>query len=182
MDEPERRLLRSFQFVMKGPRRLQHGAGARDIGRNKGGRAINRPVDMGFGRKMENCLGCGLFHDAGHSRRVHDVGLDQVESTLGFEAFDGRAVACIGQLVHDDDFLIRFPSQVMAQRRADKARTPGDQPGHRSPSPAEANSAISARRGSFWSLSDRMRTDGGKGQSMPIAGSSCAMPQSWSGA
>ena len=120
------------------PRRLQQSEGADDIGLDECGRAVDRAIDMAFGRKMHHRVGLMRREDLPHRRGVGDVGADQHVPVVAAR-FLQRILRCgIGQLVDVDHHVIGMAHQMAHHGGTDEAASAGQQEFH----PAGAQSLV----------------------------------------
>ena len=112
------------------PRRLQKVEGADDIGLNEGIGAIDRAIDMTFGRQMHDMAWPVDREDALHGGGIANIRpLEGV--TIGFGAgFEGFRRGRIGQRIDIHDMDVGMADEKPHQSRTDEARSPRDQDFH----------------------------------------------------
>ena len=107
---------------------LQEREGPHEIGRDEGRRAVDRAVDVGLGREVEQGRGFVDAQHLVHGGPIGDVGLDELEERAPAHVLEAQEVAGVGELVHDHD--ADAPSDGEAHEvAADGARPAGDDPG-----------------------------------------------------
>ena len=174
--EAERRAALARQRVPVLPRRLEQGRGADDVGLDERAGAVDRAVDMGLGRDVDDRIWLVRADERRHGARVGDVGLlEPVARRLG-DVFQRREVGGVGQRIDIDDRRVAVAVGVADEGGADEPGAAGDEHLHR------AASAKAAKVGHLRSRSDSTACEGATGQAMARPGSFHRMPPSWSGA
>ena len=105
---------------------LQQREGSGDVGRDEVLRAVDRTVDMAFGRKVHDGVGPKLFENLSHGGGVRNVGLQEMIARIGPGAWNRSRIGGIGQLIDIEDFMIGFRQQQTKKSRADETVAAGD--------------------------------------------------------
>jgi hypothetical protein len=114
---------RAFQPVPILPGCLKQRAGADDVGFDEIGRAVDRAVNMGFGRQMHHCARPVFGKNAGDRLPVADIRLLEDMARIVARVAQGFQIASIGQLVEIDDCLAGLGDQLANHCRSDEAGT-----------------------------------------------------------
>jgi hypothetical protein len=104
---------------------LKYLIGTDNIGLNELARAIDRPVDVTFGRKVHHAIRSEVFEPSKEPPIGCDVGLYESILRQGAKIFKRTEVPRIGQRI-DIQNLVASAEQIPNQVRADKASTTSD--------------------------------------------------------
>ena len=141
-------------------RRLAQHCGAAHVGVDEGERVHQRAVDVRLGREVDDRI-----HLAGQrvdQPCIADVAVDEAIALLGFELEEVAEVACVRELVEDDDLDVGpGPPEMADEVGADESRGPSHEESPERPAHLIGGPAV---------------------QSYPIVGSSWGMRPSSSGA
>ena len=129
--EAEIRPALPVEAIVVGARGLEQGEGAHDVGAHEVARAIDRAVDMTFGRQMHHRIRLAGREDVLHCGRVGDIGTDQLVAVAVDRPFQRIFRRRIGHRVDIDDGMIRIANEVADDRGSDKATATGNQQTHR---------------------------------------------------
>ena len=109
---------------------LKECAGTDHIGPYKLIWSENRSIDVRFGRKVGNLVKCVLREQVPHEPLIAYVTANEGDSTVGPKLFEAGRVACVGDLVQNDDLLVHVKlNGPVNEILADKAGTARDQNG-----------------------------------------------------
>ena len=149
---------------------------------NSPGPSIERSTWLSAARCMTTS-GAKLSNSLAHLRRVRDVGAHEGVARIVRHGRERVEIARIGELVDDQHLMRRVADEVAHHRRADEAGAAGDEDTLRHHAPSYLNGdAKSAKRPSFWSLSDSTASLAATGQSIASVGSFQMRPLSLAGA
>jgi hypothetical protein len=112
------------------PARLQQDVDAHHVRPQEVDRLQDRAVDVRLGGEVDD--GVHIGHQRGHDLRVRDVAHDEPQPggllRVRFDRREVGPVACVGQLVEDDDLgAVAAGEDVADEARADEARSAGDE-------------------------------------------------------
>ena len=116
-----------LEFAPIGARRLEQRIGADDVGLDEGGRAVDRPVDVGFGGQMHHRTGPVLGEDAPQRGTVTDIDFLEGIAPIGLDVRERAWRRRVGELVDIDDLGVGLADEEADEGRADEARAAGDQ-------------------------------------------------------
>lgn len=103
---------------------------AGDIGGDKRIGAVDRSIDMGFGRQIQDA-GVGMTgKNPVEKRAVENVSFDEFKAWVPVGAVQVLAVAGVGQFVQDGEFFKVIPVEKFSNKSgADKAGATGEEDG-----------------------------------------------------
>ncbi|CAM4515923.1 hypothetical protein KLAE6086_24945 [Klebsiella aerogenes] len=100
------------------------------VGLDKRGRAINRAVDVAFGRQVHHDIRLEGIELRRNSSRVSNIGLgERVAFVAGYRR-QRLEVTGIGQAVHDKDFIPGIFNDMTNNSRTDKTSATGNKDLH----------------------------------------------------
>ena len=112
----------------RGPANLQEVRGARDIGAHKVTGMLERAIDMGLGREIEDPIDAVFVNEARDQFVVDNVALHEGKARILVGTDEVSAVPGVGELVQHDEALESFHLQkVSGERRADEAGAASEQ-------------------------------------------------------
>ena len=107
-----------------------------DIRFQENRRILNRPVDMGFRRKIDDYIGMFFFEQRIHRIAVANIGLDKTEIILPHNRCQRRQIPGIRQLIQTNHPVLRMLPQHMKHKiRPNKPGTAGNDDSHGGYSP-----------------------------------------------
>ena len=124
--EAEVRLLLPLQSAPVFQRGIEQAERADDIGLDEGARPVDRAVDMAFGRQVHDPVDPLFAQQGQHQLAIEDIAFDQPVVGGVCDHLQAFGVAGIGQLV-EIDHALAVAHQLAHHRRADEARTAGDE-------------------------------------------------------
>ena len=123
MQETEIRFGRTLQLVPVGAHGFEQAEGADDIGLNEIFRAVDRAIDMRFGRKINHCARLVFSQQLADQIKVADIAVGKDMLGVAFETGEIFEIAGVGEFVEVDDRLIIVSQPVEHKIGADKAGT-----------------------------------------------------------
>ena len=116
-----------------GERGLEQHTSPLDIGLDEISRTVDRSVDMGFRREVQNGVGVELAQQRVYRLPIADIGLAKRITGARFDRPERAQIGRIGELVDIQDRCVQFADEQPTNRRADKAGTTRYQSVHRQP-------------------------------------------------
>ena len=171
MVETERVFLRAFESAPVFQRRVEQAEGAHHIGFHESAGAVDRAVDMAFGRQVHDPVDLLFAQQAQHQLAVEDIAFHQPVVRRIVDGLEAFRIARIGQLVEIDDALAGA-HQLADDRRSDEAGAAGDENGIHGQLSKAKGVVKSAKAGAASSFSDRVGAQPISGHSMARSGSS----------
>ena len=129
MEEAESRPLRRIEGLQVSARRFQQAISPPDVGRDKFGRAVDRPVDMGFSREIDNRTWPMLRQKCCDQRGIADVAGDENVLRLAGSVREVVEIACIRELIQIDHGAETEREPIENEISADKSGAPGHENG-----------------------------------------------------
>src|SRR6516162_7934270 len=116
-----------------GERRLEQHTSPLDIGFDEISRTVDRSVDMGFRREVQNGVGVELAQQRADRLPIADIGLAKRITGARFDSPKRAQIRRIGELVDIQNRGIQLADEQPTNRRADKAGATRHQNLHRPP-------------------------------------------------
>src|SRR5208282_3705874 len=129
-------------------RRLEQHAGPFDIGLDEFRRAVDRTVDMGFCREVENGIGVELPQQRKHRLPITNISPAKRVSRARLDWPQRPQVRRIGQLINVKNRGVQLADKQPTDRRPDKARTTRHQYLHHRPPCLRVGAGYADPRGS----------------------------------
>jgi hypothetical protein len=108
---------------------LQQIEGADHVAHDEGLRPVDRPVDVGFGRQMNDHVRLMAMEDIGQRRPIAQIGLLERVPRISRQWSQSGGAGCVAELVQINDPAVGRVPQQPADRRADEAGAAGHQNG-----------------------------------------------------
>ena len=142
-----RQLAPVFQRCLKKPE------GADNVGFNKLGRSIDRPVDMCFSCQMNDAVDALPPHQLAERGFIADIGIDEAIVRSGFDGSQRGQIAGIGEFIDIDDGLADL-DEMPAQGRTNETCTTRNEDVHSAFSSAMSKTSAVSRDCAMRSLSE----------------------------
>ena len=114
-----------------GARGFQQDERAHHVGLHERARAIDRAVDMGFGRQVHHGVRLMRREDLGHGRGIRDVGADLRVAGVMQRLLQRILAGGVRHPVDIDDAMVAVPYDVTDDARSNEAASAGHKNSHR---------------------------------------------------